>query len=230
MAHRSAHPPRDIEMTQLTDRNSTAWDRPIDHNDSDSDGALADDSAMEMADVRRCATPERMCVPRLTRRWALAWATLSALAVAALVFGPWFGDRLAPQYALVDRVQRWPCTVVNHTVLATWWGHGNAMWQVPGVGVHLLRGDGSEADAVAWPRLLWYQSWLEAAVVAPYLALYPIGATAACYEDRKTHTVALRDDIDDLGSELVACLATTLLTGALAFWGVYKLLGPRSIP
>ncbi|ATE82167.1 hypothetical protein psal_cds_372 [Pandoravirus salinus] len=227
MAHRPMHTPRDIEMTPLSDRDRVAWDRPV---DDESDDVPIENVDVEMADVRRCAVRERMCVPRLTRRWATTWAALLALAAAALVFGPWFGGRLAPQYALVDRVQRWPCTVVNHTVLASWWGHGNALWQVPGVGVRLVRGDGSEADAVAWPRLLWHQSWMTAATVAPYLALYPVGATGGCHEDRETHTVALRDDIDDLGGELVACLTATLFAGALAFWGVYKLLGPRRIP
>lgn len=235
MAHRLAHAARDIEMTQLADHGTTPWDRPMGDYDHDDEGDAAPSSAsdddrdhdIEMADVRRCATPERMCIPRLTRRWATAWAVVAALAVAALVFGPWFGDRLAPQYALVGRVKHWPCAVANHTVLASWWGHANALWQIPGVGVRLARGDGSEAEVVARPRLLWDQSWMEAATVAPYLALYPIGATVACYEDRETRVVALRDDIAGLDAELMACVAIALLAGALAFWAAYGLLGPR---
>lgn len=217
MAHRSAHAPPDIEMTQLADR--TVWDHPVDAYDQEGE---------DLADVRRCAAPERMCIPRLTRHWAMAWAAVAALVIAALVFGPWVGDRLGPQYALVDRVERWPCVVLNHTVLASWWGHGNALSQVPGVGVRLLRGDDRPAsDATALPRLLWHQSWMAAATVAPYFALYPVNATTTCYGDAETRVVALRDGIDDLDMELTTCIVVALFAGALAFWGVYRLLGPR---
>nr|UMO79634.1 hypothetical protein [Pandoravirus aubagnensis] len=242
---------RDIEMSSRRDTDAT-WDRPLDDDDddtheggmsaytvppslrrSDSSGAPDsvahdDDDVDPMADVIRCAVRERTCVPRLGRRWALAWAVLAALAAAAIVLGPWFGERLGPQWTLANGARERICTTLNYTILETQFHQDGGMTQVPGIGVRLTSngGHGVETVAMARPRLLYSQSWINALLVPAYWGLYPVGSASACYEHQASGTVAMRDGIDGLGAETVLCASVAAGAAVAAFACLYRLLGP----
>ncbi|WBR14459.1 hypothetical protein pkur_cds_284 [Pandoravirus kuranda] len=190
-----------------------------------------DDEIDPMADVIRCAVRERTCVPRLGRRWALVWAVLGALAVAAIVLGPWFGERLGPQWALANGARERVCTVLNHTILETRFQQDGGMAQVPGIGVRLASVDGRGAGKVAMarPRLLYCQSWMSALLVPAYWNVYPVGTASTCHEHQTSGTVAMRDGIDGLGAETVLCVSMAAGAAVGAFACLYRVLGPRAL-
>lgn len=243
---------RDVEMSTRRDIDAT-WDRPLDDGDDDDGGHGASaygaslslrrpdsngapdgdmhndgDDVDPMADVIRCAVRERTCVPRLRRPWALAWAVLAALATIAIVLGPWFGERLGPHWTLANGASERICTALNHTILETQFQQDGGMIQVPGIGVRLASDGGHGADVVAMarPRLLYSQSWINALLVPAYRDLYPVGSASACYEHQASGTVAMRDGIDGLAAETVLCAAMAACAAVAAFACVYRLLGP----
>lgn len=239
---------RDVETSRRDA--GTAWDRPVDDDDDENrddvgtysaplslrrlgDGVAADggthkDEDDPMVDVIRCAVRERTCVPRLGRRWAFVWAVLGALTVAAIVLGPWFGERLGPQWTLANGAHECVCTALNHTILETRFQQDGGMAQVPGIGVRLAPegGHGAATVAMARPRLLYSQSWMSALLVPAYWNLYPVGGTSPCYEHRASGTVAMRNGIDGLGAETVLCAAVAAGAAVVAFACLYRLLGP----
>ena len=174
-------------------------------------GTWASDRAAAAAERRGCTREACKCY---------LLVVLPVLA-AALVFVPWFGTRMAPDCALLARVERVPCLVMAHEIIDVQFAPDNAahLREIPGLGVRLDAPRGPVL-ATALPHLLRRESWMDPDGVRAYFDLYPAGSTATCYYDPRhpADHVAMSGGIGYLAGEFARCALTTVLAACLGLF------------
>jgi len=234
---------KDDPEAALLGKDSVAESDPsYTYNDVDvcSDGVGgSDDGPIHQQDEPLCGCMTRQGVRHHMARWGLWWCLLAALAASATVFVPWYVTTLNPRYALMEHTRASMCTVMNHTIVATKRTRHDPVIvkYVPGLWVWFqtladatapsathtdnahAHKHGGRVYAMALPRFLIEQSWMDQKMVDDYWAKYPAGSTARCFYDDEApdEAVAMRPGIDRLGLGLLVCILVTLLVFVLVF-------------
>lgn len=153
------------------------------------------------------------CLP-LCRLSICSLAVLCSLGMAMVVFMPWFMIEVEPDYALEARMTHTSCLVLAHEIIATKPTNGNTvLLYMPGLCVS-FDVNGANTSATALPRLKSDVCWMSGEVMRDYFDKRPVGHPTTCYYDseRPTERVVTEDGIDDIGHDLLACLAMSIIT------------------
>ena len=167
---------------------------------------------------RRCSPVRTVC-----HLSVCAIVVLCSVGVAMAVFVPWFMLEIEPDYALEARMVRTSCLVLAHETLATKPTDGNTvLLYLPGLHVSFDL-HGTNATAVALPRLKEAACWMSGEVERDYFDKRPVGRMTTCYYDgeRPTERVVTADGIDDIGKDLPASLILSgwVFVASLAVFG-----------
>ncbi|AGO83540.1 hypothetical protein psal_cds_104 [Pandoravirus salinus] len=147
---------------------------------------------------------------RRAMRWWPCWTVAPALVVAMVVFAPWYAWRLAPGYAILDRVERASCLVLAHNASVTLCDSASAEHDGAAVAAPRLRvrfqmaGGAGTIETWAQAYLADTDSCMDADGAAAFFVRFPIGASAPCYydPDAPADRVAMHDDLPSLGRDL----------------------------
>nr|UMO80307.1 hypothetical protein [Pandoravirus aubagnensis] len=143
----------------------------------------------------------------------LGLAVLVPLAVASMVFLPWFFIGVWPDMALEHSLHATTCTVLNHTVVDTKPVEGNMrLLYMPGI---VVRVAARSRTALATSHIKASDSWMSREVMDDYRARRPMGATVSCYAN-DDGGVAMYSGVSNI--RLAPCIAITCVVFALALF------------
>lgn len=216
----------------LTLEGKEKMEEPFGGDDREMD-TLNGDSMMEACDGGRGDGDDHdpFVVPRsTTRSWPYAmrmgackpialWtcylglAVLVPLAVASMVFLPWFFIGIWPDMALEYSLHETTCIVLNHTVIDTKPVDGNMrLLYMPGIAVRVAAWS---RTALATSHIKASDSWMSREVMDDYRARRPVGATVSCYAN-DDGGVAMYSGVSNI--RLGPCIAVTSVVFAFALF------------